>query len=384
MPRHGRLHPLRRGAPAAPGRLRRPTGEIDALLALPDVGRRGRPGARHLGLPGRHRSPRPSTTGTTSGTRRGSRRVHYWMDRMATTPTPIVEKMALFWHGNLFTSTSTAMLPAAGLPQIKHLPGASPSATCTTLAPGHGDRAGHAALPRQRSRTWPASPNENFARELMELFTPRQRCTSPRPMSSPWPGPGPATTTTDATETLRLPARASTTAGTKTIFGITQNWDGPEAITEIVRGVAPGRSAPASSPTKIWSFFAYPNPAPALARRAGRGFIALGHEREGPAPGDLPAPEFRAGHDPDRPGPQPDRVAGRHHAGARPARGRRSTPSGGWSGSARRSTHPPNVSGWRQNGAWISTSAQWAKGSCAGCVRWEANDAGVFCRDRVA
>lgn len=31
--------------------------------------------------------------------------VHYWMDRMATTPTPIVEKMALFWHGHLTSST---------------------------------------------------------------------------------------------------------------------------------------------------------------------------------------------------------------------------------------------------------------------------------------
>ena len=37
---------------------------------------------------------------------------------------------------------------------------------------------------------------------------------------------------------------------------------------------------------------------------------------------------------------------------------------------------PPNVSGWRQNGAWISTSAQWAKGAFAGWARWKANEAG--------
>ncbi|MGN6693467.1 MAG: DUF1800 family protein, partial [Aquihabitans sp.] len=39
---------------------------------------------------------------------------------------------------------------------------------------------------------------------------------------------------------------------------------------------------------------------------------------------------------------------------------------------------PPNVSGWKQNGAWISTSAQWAKGEFAGWARWKANDAGIF------
>ena len=36
--------------------------------------------------------------------------VQYWMDRMATSPTPIVEKMALFWHG-LFTSSVDKMYP---------------------------------------------------------------------------------------------------------------------------------------------------------------------------------------------------------------------------------------------------------------------------------
>ena len=29
---------------------------------------------------------------------------HWWFDRCVTTPTPIVEKMLLFWHGHLMTS----------------------------------------------------------------------------------------------------------------------------------------------------------------------------------------------------------------------------------------------------------------------------------------
>jgi uncharacterized protein (DUF1800 family) len=39
---------------------------------------------------------------------------------------------------------------------------------------------------------------------------------------------------------------------------------------------------------------------------------------------------------------------------------------------------PPNVSGWKQNQAWISTSTHWAKGSFAGWTRWRANDIGLL------
>ncbi|MGN6696260.1 MAG: DUF1800 family protein, partial [Aquihabitans sp.] len=44
--------------------------------------------------------------------------VQYWLDRMATTPTPIVEKMTLFWHSNLASSTD-ACLPRHLFRQIK-------------------------------------------------------------------------------------------------------------------------------------------------------------------------------------------------------------------------------------------------------------------------
>ena len=29
---------------------------------------------------------------------------HWWIDRMRTTPTPIVEKMTLFWHGHFVSA----------------------------------------------------------------------------------------------------------------------------------------------------------------------------------------------------------------------------------------------------------------------------------------
>src|SRR4051794_27478511 len=32
--------------------------------------------------------------------------VQWWFDRMATSPTPLVEKMTLFWHGHLCSAVS--------------------------------------------------------------------------------------------------------------------------------------------------------------------------------------------------------------------------------------------------------------------------------------
>jgi uncharacterized protein (DUF1800 family) len=39
---------------------------------------------------------------------------------------------------------------------------------------------------------------------------------------------------------------------------------------------------------------------------------------------------------------------------------------------------PPNVSGWRGGTAWISTSAQWGKGTVANWVQWMAKDKGIL------
>ena len=39
---------------------------------------------------------------------------------------------------------------------------------------------------------------------------------------------------------------------------------------------------------------------------------------------------------------------------------------------------PPNVSGWRQNRAWISSSARWAKGLVAGSLQAKLQTTGTF------
>ena len=43
-----------------------------------------------------------------------------WHDRMATTPTPIVEKMTLFWHGHFTTEASAVTRPNALYEEIAY------------------------------------------------------------------------------------------------------------------------------------------------------------------------------------------------------------------------------------------------------------------------
>ena len=297
--------------------------------------------------------------------------VHYWMNRMATTPTPIVEKMTLFWHGHLTSSIDDA-LPRLMHRQIK-------TWRANALGDVHTLYQAMAVDPAMLIYLNNASnvarePNENFARELMELFTlGNAQFTEAEviDMARAWTGYNLAD---DQEHHQYWPDDHDN--GLKTLFGITKNWDGPAAITEILTGVRQAQFARFLT-TKIWSFFAYPNPASPLVDDLAAAFIAGGLNIKSLLRVMFLRPEFR-------------------EATTRTALVR--TPIE-WVVATMRATGfdaetlhpewwierlgqvmygPPNVSGWRQNGAWISSSAQWAKGSYAGWVRWKANDAGLF------
>ena len=105
-------------------------------------------------------------------------------------------------------------------------------------------------------------PNENFARELMELFTLGNFTFAESDviaMAQAWTGHGsPSTRRATASHDGR------TTTANKTLFGLVpRNWNGPAALTEIIRGSKQNTCARFIA-TKLWSFFAYPAPASSL------------------------------------------------------------------------------------------------------------------------
>lgn len=93
----------------------------------------------------------------------------WWLDRMVTTKNPLQEKLTLFWHGHFATSVQKVVDPGYmyAQNQIFRTAGAG-NFTDLTLAVAK-DPAMLIWLDANSDRK--ASPNENFARELLELFT---------------------------------------------------------------------------------------------------------------------------------------------------------------------------------------------------------------------
>jgi uncharacterized protein (DUF1800 family) len=294
-----------------------------------------------------------------------------WLDRMATTPTPLVEKVTLFWHSNLATS-SEAILPRLVVRQIQ-----------TYRALGLGDV--HELL--QAMAVDPAmlqyldnasnvagGPNENFARELLELFVlgPESFTEADvKAMARAWTGHG-----LDADDERYQWHPDQHDDRPTTLFGITRRWNGPEAITEIVRG-SQQRSCARFLAAKLWSSFAAPDPPEAIVNELADTFVASGMVVRDVLRAIFLHPEFRS-------------PATRTALVRSPIE---------WIVLAMRSTgltaaelhpewylarlgqiiyQPPNVAGWRQNSAWITTSALSAKGSFVEYARWRARNAGVL------
>jgi uncharacterized protein (DUF1800 family) len=89
-----------------------------------------------------------------------------WLQEMAESPAQLLEKMSLFWHGHFASKTVNIIYDQALLNVIRAnalgnfkdlLFGVSKSASMIQFLNNNQNKKGH--------------PNENFARELMELFT---------------------------------------------------------------------------------------------------------------------------------------------------------------------------------------------------------------------
>ena len=91
----------------------------------------------------------------------------WWLDRMLRTNRPLVEKMTLFWHGHFATSVQK-MQPAYLAGQIDLLRDRGLGRFPALLSAVTRDPAMLIWLDNRVNAK--AHPNENFAREVMELF----------------------------------------------------------------------------------------------------------------------------------------------------------------------------------------------------------------------
>jgi uncharacterized protein (DUF1800 family) len=182
----------------------------------------------------------------------------WWLYRMRYSTRPLQEKLTLFWHGHFATSMEKVRSTYCMYRQNEifrtHAAGHWP----TLVEAVARDPAMLIYLDNAQSRA--GQPNENFARELMELFTL---------------GEG-----NYQEDDIKAAARAFTgwtlhpdeftfedrprmhDDGTKALFGQRGAWKGSDAIGIIL-------DQPAAAPwivAKLWTFFAYPEPEPELVQ----------------------------------------------------------------------------------------------------------------------
>lgn len=290
--------------------------------------------------------------------------VWYWLDRCRTTHAPLAEKMTLFWHGHLCSSMAKVFEPRWLLDQNQLF---------------RTDGLGNFEDLMQKASVQPAmlryldndenvagSPNENFSREVMELFTLGIGNYSEDDVTESaraWTGHR----INDAGGYVFTPEAHDWAA--KTFFGDTRNWDGPQVLDHIING--PKKMTVARFlATKLWSFFAYPNPESEIVESLAQSFATSGMEIKALLRAIFLHPEFRSLkakqgliRSPIEYVVAVMRITGLSCAEAHPEWTLR--PMG------QQPFYPPNVSGWKQNLYWVNESATWAKAKFAGYVRWQ-------------
>jgi uncharacterized protein (DUF1800 family) len=181
--------------------------------------------------------------------------INWWTQRMLTTPAPLVEKMTLFWHGHFATSGLKVRSPYKLWQQNETFRRHALGNFARLTKAISRDPAMMVYLDLQTSHL--EHPNENFAREVMELFTLGEGNYSEADIKES------ARAFTgyriDRFEEFRF-VKNQFDGGTKTFLQQTGNWNGDQIIDIILKQPAAAKFIS----SKLWKFFAYEDPDPQL------------------------------------------------------------------------------------------------------------------------
>jgi uncharacterized protein (DUF1800 family) len=179
----------------------------------------------------------------------------WWLTRMAQTKRPLQEKMTLFWHGLLTSQLSVVRDPEAMIAQNEFLRGHVFAAFPEILQGITKDPAMMVYLNLDGSIR--NAPNENYARELMELFAlgvGNYSESDVREAARAFTGWQVPRNRLELGEPVFRPQRFDN--GVKSFLGQSGNFR-PE---DIVRIVAEQKAAGAYVTRRLFSFFVYPEP----------------------------------------------------------------------------------------------------------------------------
>lgn len=178
----------------------------------------------------------------------------WWLRRMLATKSPLVEKMTLFWHNHFATALSKVerlpLMHQQNRTLRKHAVGKF-STLCLEMA-----RDPAMVIWLDNISNIASDPNENFARELMELFTTGvlDQFGQPNYTEQDVQESARAFTGWTLDEKYKFVFDADNhDFGVKTFRGQTANFDGTDIVATLVVDPATARRLV----WKLWSFFAY-------------------------------------------------------------------------------------------------------------------------------
>jgi uncharacterized protein (DUF1800 family) len=295
---------------------------------------------------------------------------HAWYDRMATGAMPIAEKMTLFWH-NHFVSSSDKASDASMYNQLA-LYRANALGNMQTLTQAMAIEPAMLVYLDNATNT-KSGPQQNFARELMELFTMgigNYTETDVIEVARAWTGYG----IDYKTDAYFFNANQHDN-GNKTIFGITKNWDGPAVITEIFQNSSKRAALARFMVTKLWTYFAHPNPPALVVSDLAQVFISSNYEMIPLLRALFLRPEFYSNSAKQGLLRSPvEFIVAAMHAFKMSAA--EVHPEWFASEMGQHLMRPPNVAGWKWNDYWMGTSASKARGDFAQHIHWSLNDLG--------
>jgi uncharacterized protein (DUF1800 family) len=300
---------------------------------------------------------------------------HWWLDRMATSSTPLQEKLTLFWHGHFATANRKVNDALLMYRQ---------NALFRQLAAGNFRDLVHQMSLQPAMLIWldndpnvVGSPNENFARELMELFTLGvNQYTQADIAASARAWTGHNTLDSDRRQYHFYAGRHDD--GIKTFMGVAQNWDGPQIIDYLLRDNTTKKHVAARFiAEKLWSFFAYPQPEASVLDDLEAAFYDSDLDVHTLVRAIFLHPQFMS--------PQAKqglvRTPAEWVAGCLAALGMTADdtdPQWWMTEMGQQLFEPPNVAGWDQNGSWLGTMNVWARANWARYVTWKVREAGVL------
>jgi uncharacterized protein (DUF1800 family) len=308
--------------------------------------------------------------------------VQWWCDRMARGSTrPIQEKMTLFWHGH-FTSGWEKVFNAPAMARQNRLYRYYALASFRDLAQTMAiDPAMLLWLDNGENRE--SSPNQNFARELMELFLLGVNQYTEDDVvgaSRAWAGYSldwDLLNTYHQAKYVYIAADHAPLTATWPLLGVTQHWTGPKMIDHILTDPTLSVTCSKFIAKKLWEYFAYQKPSDALVTTLATAFRAANWNIKSLLTAILTNDEFYT--DAARQGsvrsPVDYVVATLVHTNSTSAQ---LHPEWYLADMGQKLMEPPNVSGWRLNDYWINTSAWTGRAEFASHSRWVFTDRGQF------